>query len=539
MRGIMKKRYLICYLIFVPLEAISSVLFALLLQPVIDAGAAGEMIKFMQYVWIFLAASLLNGLCYYGEERFAAKLKADFQIRLREAYFTGMFCKSTKEYQQNDTAYYLTKITADSELIREKYCGGAMQLYRTAWSFFVSVSAIFLVDASVAVLVLTFAAASAFLPGLFQKSAERAEEEYLKSNQRLMSGMQNMLHGYLIVKVFHIFEAVRKDFYRRCEDAGKKDVIRTKHTMRISVVSMMATQLSFIVTIAGCMFLVIGGRLSIGYVMAVTELLGGVMAPFQVFPVYIVAYKTGRKLYFEFKKEMDVMHTVPEAKALEELPEKLCLKNVSFSYENARMVLKDVSLELDLHKKYAVVGESGCGKSTLAKLLIGFLKPTEGTIEIDGVDMEILSEAERYRKLCYQGQQIALFDDSIENNILLGMYADDQKWDEVIRKARLREVLKRLPDGKKTKIGENGKNISGGEAQRIGLARCFAHTARFTVFDEITANLDQTAAREIESLILSDEFGGALVITHHLDPENKGKYDAVFEVKDGKILPAV
>ena len=101
--------------------------------------------------------------------------------------------------------------------------------------------------------------------------------------------------------------------------------------------------------------------------------------------------------------------------------------------------------------------------------------------------------------------------------------------------ARLEEMLEKLPDGADFMIEENGKNISGGEAQRIGLARCLAKESRFVIFDEVVASLDNRNAAEIEGTVLSLRDVGVLMITHRIYEENMRRYDQIFFLKDGKI----
>ena len=106
----------------------------------------------------------------------------------------------------------------------------------------------------------------------------------------------------------------------------------------------------------------------------------------------------------------------------------------------------------------------------------------------------------------------------------------------VIRYSRLDEMLEKLPEGENTVIGEGGRNISDGEAQRIGLARCLAHSPRFMIFDEITAALDNRNAEEIEKNILALPDMGALIITHRIYAENLRRCDRIFVLKDGRLV---
>lgn len=150
--------------------------------------------------------------------------------------------------------------------------------------------------------------------------------------------------------------------------------------------------------------------------------------------------------------------------------------------------------------------------------------------------LEEIEKASLYGAVSYQSQNVVFFSDTIRNNILLGGTLPDRDWERIIRQARLEEMLSTLPEGAEALIGENGRNISGGEAQRLGLARCLAHGAQFMVFDEVAASLDNRNAEEIEKTILSLPEAGVLMITHRVFAENMRRYDRIFVLKDGALV---
>ena len=214
------------------------------------------------------------------------------------------------------------------------------------------------------------------------------------------------------------------------------------------------------------------------------------------------------------------------------------LEKISFSYPQTfghRNVLDHIDLELDMKKKYALVGASGSGKSTLANIIMGFLTPTSGSVSMNGLPISDVDQQSLYSKVAYQEQKTSFFYDTIKNNILLGSDLSRDSWEQLMKETRLSEMLSKLPDKENTVIEENGKNISGGEAQRIGLARCLAKYPDFIILDEVTASLDNRNALELEKMVLSLEGQGALVITHRIWEENMRKYDQIFVLEDGKI----
>lgn len=194
-----------------------------------------------------------------------------------------------------------------------------------------------------------------------------------------------------------------------------------------------------------------------------------------------------------------------------------------------------ISFSFDLDKKYALVGASGSGKSTLAKIITGFLRPDAGQITLNGLPINQLKECSLYDVISYQSQTVSFFNDTIKNNILLGNKIPDDEWQKIIRDSRLENMLDRLPEHENAVIGENGKNISGGEAQRIGLARCLAKHSPFIIFDEIAASIDNQNALEIEKTILSLKDVGVLMITHRIYEEMMRNYDLIFVLKNGKM----
>lgn len=209
------------------------------------------------------------------------------------------------------------------------------------------------------------------------------------------------------------------------------------------------------------------------------------------------------------------------------LKKHISLRNVSFKYDD-RTILKNVSATFEKGKKYAILGKSGSGKSTLLKLLAGYYPEFEGEICTD----EIAALPDR---LAMIHQKTFLFNDSVRNNLTLWKSYTENEISEVIKKAGLKEVMEHLPQGLDTIIEENGSNFSGGECQRLAIARALLSGKDILLMDEATSALDEQTANDVENSILSLENITCISVTHRLSRENMKKYSAVLKMDNGEL----
>ena len=197
--------------------------------------------------------------------------------------------------------------------------------------------------------------------------------------------------------------------------------------------------------------------------------------------------------------------------------------------------LDKLTMTFEKGKKYAIVGKSGSGKSSIIKLLTEYGPDYTGRVLIDGHELSGLNKESimHVSPICYQ--QTYIFSDTVFNNVTL--YQDYSK-DEVIealRKAGIYDTIQKLPGGVDEKIQENGKNFSGGELQRIALARLFLRNKTMTFLDEITSGLDNATAYEIEKRLL-DEDMTIISITHRYNKALMQKYNEIIVMDAGKIV---
>ena len=241
-----------------------------------------------------------------------------------------------------------------------------------------------------------------------------------------------------------------------------------------------------------------------------------------------------------------VLSLLEETPMVEEIPEDMHVKivsenflgaeakNVTFAYEN-ETILDDYSLKLESGKITGIHGASGSGKSTLLKLLMRFWDVNQGSVSVDGEDVRKIPTRHLRDMESYVTQETHLFHDSIANNIAVGSPAASREAIiEAAKKASIHDFIMKLPKGYDTEVGELGDTLSGGEKQRIGIARAFLHDSPLILMDEPTSNLDSLNEGIIlKSLREATEKKTVVLVSHRKSTMNIA--DTVFEMKDGRI----
>jgi ABC-type multidrug transport system fused ATPase/permease subunit len=258
--------------------------------------------------------------------------------------------------------------------------------------------------------------------------------------------------------------------------------------------------------------------------------------------------------YPKISKLWDFIDSVPQLKNYEEgevfvhKKGEIELKNISFSYENIqdelvnteeKMVLKDFSLKIEAGSKVALVGRSGSGKTTIAKLISGYMRPTEGQVLVDGQDLAEVSLKSYYKYIGYLTQEPMVFDGSVRENLLYAVSEEDLP---KITEDKIREVLElaqcdfilNMKDGLETQIGEKGIRLSGGERQRLAIAKLFLKNPEIIILDEPTSALD-SFSEEAVTKAMENLFKGrtVVIIAHRLQTVKRA--DEIIVLEEGVI----
>ena len=277
-------------------------------------------------------------------------------------------------------------------------------------------------------------------------------------------------------------------------------------------------------------------HLSIGSVVALITLIDNAYTPIAIFNVIYVQYKLNKTVWMRFTGLLDLKEDTQLEQGID-FPAPLSeihVEDVSFSYEN-KEVLQSVSLIIKRGEKIAFVGESGSGKSTLTKILVGLLKYDKGNILFDDEPLKNISLESLYEKVSYLSQDTPVFDGTIRENLVFDREVSENDIHVCLEKTHLLSLLAALDKGVETKIGEKGTCLSGGEKQRLALARLWFDNSDIVVLDEATSALDNVTEGIVMKNVLEQiKHATVIAVAHRLTSIRE--FDRIIVFRNGKIV---
>ena len=242
-------------------------------------------------------------------------------------------------------------------------------------------------------------------------------------------------------------------------------------------------------------------------------------------------------LYEEFNelnKNIRLISNLNQSKNLN-IKDSIDIKNISYSYDKDKKILDNISLKIDKNDKIGIFGKSGSGKSTFVDIVFGLISPNNGSIYIDDKKLDLENDIFNY-KLGYVSQSSYLLDDTVQKNIAFGLNSEEIDQELVLKSiqtAQMNDWLNGTKNGLETIIGENGKMISGGERQRIGIARTLYFDTEFIVLDEPTSSLDEETTNKFLDVLQSLKNKTIIMISHQKN--NLSICNKIYEMKNGKL----
>ena len=332
-------------------------------------------------------------------------------------------------------------------------------------------------------------------------------------------------------------EADRFDSSLRNYEAAAVKSKTTLSFLNIGQGAIIATGVTIVMVMAGMG--VVGGTMTIGDFVLVNAYLVQLFLPLNFLGFVYREIKrslTDMETMFELMQENAEVKDIPGAKALALGGGEVVFEDVSFSYDSRRSVLDDVSFSVEPGKTIAIVGPSGAGKSTVSRLLFRFYDATHGRILIDGQDIRDVTQKSIRAAIGMVPQDTVLFNDTIYYNIAYGAPgATPTEIEGAAKMAHIHDFIMSLPDGYSSTVGERGLKLSGGEKQRVAIARTILKNPRIMLFDEATSALDTHTEQEILSSLkeVSAE-RTTLTIAHRLSTVIDS--DEILVLDDGRVV---
>lgn len=458
----------------------------------------------------------------------------DIETDLRNQLMHKLFHISANQFEKKGLAYYLSKFTTDIKIILDD---GVNNVYGMIMQFvFVFVAIIYLlcVEPFILLIVAVVSVIQFGVPNILKKKIGSSRKEYTESFELYLDGVKSDLGGHKVIRTFDAVKQILGKQEKLSDFVCRKNQYSSQTLYWAQALASFVNNGAFLIVLGSCMFFVAAGRITVGEVVAITNMMNFVLTPCKAIATGMIQLKAMEKVRAELETLLEQESENDNKENIEENIQEICLDNVNQKISEG-FSLDNLTLTFEKGKKYAIVGKSGSGKSSIIKLLTEYGADYTGRILINGQELSGLNKESvmHVSPVCYQ--QTYLFNDTIFNNV--GIYQNYSRNEviEALQKAGIYDTIQRLPKGVDEKIQENGKNFSGGELQRIALARLFLRNKAMAFLDEITSELDNATAYEIEKRLL-DEDMTIVNITHRYNKALMQKYSEIIVMDAGRVV---
>ena len=528
-----------CLAVFAALAAGSlNLILSWIIQQLMDT-AAGEsgalsfrtlLLISAGFVLLCAGLSLLN---YASQPRFLERAMRQY----KDFAFKKLIGKSISSFRDESAAGYLSALTNDAASIETNYLAQMLAMITKAVTF---IGALLLM-CRYSLLMTAIAAGLTVLPLIASlltgNRLQAVESRVSERNGEFTAALSDCLAGFTVVKNF---KAEREIF--RLFAQSNKALEHEKFTGRriktlvgmIGAVTGIFAQLG--VFIAGVYLSMKGGSMTPGAVVLFVNLMNFIISPIAELPGLLACRKAALGLVDKLAAALERSSSREGSETLNRLENGIRLENVSFAYEPGKTVLHGINAEFEAGRAYALVGGSGSGKSTLLNLLMAAETNYSGHILADGIELSDISTESLYGTMAAIQQNVFVFNASIKDNVSMFRDFPKTELDEAIARAHLGALIRER--GEDYLCGENGSVLSGGEKQRISVARSLLKKSSVLLADEVTAALDAQTAHRVSSDILDLQGITRIVVTHTLEESLLRRYDKIFVLRSGRIEEA-
>lgn len=489
---------------------------------------------FNNLLYLLIACGILRGVLRYGEQYCNHFIAFKLLAMIRDIVFAKLRKLAPAKLDGKDQGNLVAMITSDVELLEVFY---AHTISPVMIALIVSTIMIIFLGQfhwSMALLgAIAYLSIGIFIPLLVGKISGNKGLDYRNDYGKYTSFVLESVHGLRIVDQF----ARGK---KRLNDINCKSELLNYQNEELKELEGQYHMFSdILVSLFSLAMLVLGGYLYQKNLIDFSGVFIGVIALMSSFGPVLALSSLAHNLIITFasgNRVLDLLEEEPEVEAVingyQGKMGEINIKNVSFSYDN-EVILDNINLIVKPGEIIGIEGRSGSGKTTLLKLLMRFYDPIRGEILIDGHDLKRWQSDSLIKLMSYVTQDTYVFNDSIANNIKLGKEVSDEAVIVACKKANLHDFIISLQDGYETMIGSLHQSLSGGQLQRLSLARAFLHDTPLILLDEPTSNLDSLNEALVLKSLSNNRDGKTIIMVSHR-PSSLKICDRIIRIEQGR-----
>lgn len=515
-------------------STIGIVLSALSITTILNAIIDYNMSEFIQSSLISFALFVSAVVLKYFYDRSVAKLKSNVIYDIRNSVVETVEHTTYNAYQQHTPEEYASVLLTDLEIIAKKILDMLFKIIYNTFSLISSLVGLIYLHISLVITSVVLAIIVFVVPKVFQKSMQRTTSRVSDANSSLLSTATHWLTGFSVLNDVGAKQYISKKLKEPIEAAKQAQFSDEKLGAFVGLVTGLLSVISQISIIVLTGYLALTHQLTPGAILSSGNLSGMIFSPLSVLVVFYSQFQSGFVSLDKIEQIIQQLNSQVQGQNIQLNHASITIEtqNVSVHFSDGRSVNLP-NIKIDENKNYAIVGPSGVGKSVFLNVLCKNIEQYQGNFYLNGTELSTLTEQSVKQIVAYVPQSTYIFNLSARDNIMLGnLHASVVEYEAAVRAAGLEKVFSSWKDGDATMLGTLHQQVSGGQAQRIGIARALIAKKPLMLFDEVTANLDQATARDIEEEIYQIPECLKLNVTHRLTENNRQLYDELIDFSE-------
>ena len=474
---------------------------------------------------------VLKVASYFSKPCFMEKAMKQY----KDFAFRKLTSKSISTFNVENTANYISAFSNDATTIENGYLEMQFNILANAITLIGALAMMIAYSPIMTVVACLFFVLPIGVSYITGNRIEKAERTISEKNSELIATLKDSLSGFSVIKSFKAENAISGLFTKSNAAAEQAKCSKRKLVTVISGLAGVAGVTAQLGTFLVGAFLALSGwGITPGMLIVFIDLTANVINPIRDLPEQLASRKAAIALIDKLADSLEDNVREEGTHIPKPLSNGITLKNVSFGYEANSNILHDINTSFVAGKKYAIIGASGSGKSTLLNLLMASHGNYTGEICYDGYEVKDISSESLYDIVSMIQQNVFVFNASIRDNITMFREFPKEEVDRAIELSGLSKLM--AERGEDYLCGENGSGLSGGEKQRISIARSLLKKSQVLLVDEATAALDAETAFQVSNSILGLDDITSIVVTHSLDEGLLKQYDGIIVLKNGFIV---